>query len=302
MESVLVSRLSKSFRQNLRSYTLVIALALIWLVFGIAKPSFWSPDNVANVIRQMGIIAIMACGMVFVVVTGGIDLSVGYGAGFVSVIAAYLQYYILDTVVLAIMPGIDPSARAVLTAAAAVVLSVGVGVVIGCLQGAVVAYLGVPAFIVTLGGMFVFKSGVLLVTNGLTIKINNRVFANLAQGSLPPLAGLVLAVLVCALIFAFILLGRQGKRKYGIEPAALGADIFRAAAFSFLILAYVLVVNQVSGVPVLVVILACIAIFMSYLSMNTRFGRYTYAIGGNREAARLSGIDIKKTLLRVDPG
>ncbi len=299
MENNLVARLSKSFRQNLRSYTLVIALALIWLIFGIAKPSFWSPDNVANVIRQMGIIAIMACGMVFVIVTGGIDLSVGYGAGFVSVIAAYLQYYILDGFVVAIIPGIDPAARAVVTAAIAVILSIGVGVIIGFLQGAVVAYLGVPAFIVTLGGMFVFKSGVLLVTNGLTIKINNRVFANLAQGSLPPLAGIILAILVSALIFAFVLMGRKGKRKYGIEPKSLPADIFKAAAFSALIFAYVLIVNVVSGVPVLVVILGCIAIFMSYLSMNTRFGRYTYAIGGNREAARLSGINIKKTLLRV---
>lgn len=299
MEDSLVARLAKSFRQNLRSYTLVIALVLIWLVFGLAKPSFWSPDNISNVIRQMGIIAIMACGMVFVIVTGGIDLSVGYGAGFVSVIAAWLQYYVLDGLVLGLVPGIDPAARQILTAGITVVICVGVGVLMGFAQGSVIAFLGVPAFIVTLGGMFVFKSGILLVTNGLTIKINNRVYANLAQGHLPPVAGLILALVAAAAIFIFILGGRKASTRYGIEVKPLGMDVAKATALSLLILVYVLIVNLVSGVPVLVVILGLIAIFMSYLSMNTRFGRYTYAFGGNREAARLSGINTKKTLLGV---
>ena len=298
------------FRKNLRSSILVLALLVIWLGFGIATPGYLSADHIQNILTQMAIIAIMACGMVFVIVTGGIDLSVGYGAGFVSVFAAALLYFkIVENPIHALFPLLSVQGLEIATAVVTVMLSMLLGVLIGVFQGSVIAFLAVPPFIATLGGMFIFKSGILLVTQGKSIFISkNDTYKFIAQGLLPPAAGLVLAAAVAAILFAMVFAGRKRKQRYGIALRPLGLDLAKAAAFSVLIFGYVLVVNRtfdpaananVRGVPFLVVILAIIAALMSYISTNTRFGRYAYAIGGNREAARLSGINIKKSIFGI---
>lgn len=298
------------FRKNLRSSILVLALLVIWLGFGIATPGYLSADHIQNILTQMAIIAIMACGMVFVIVTGGIDLSVGYGAGFVSVFAAALLYFkIVENPIHALFPLLSVQGLEIATAVVTVILSMLLGVLIGVFQGSIIAFLAVPPFIATLGGMFIFKSGILLVTRGKSIFISkNDTYKFIAQGLLPPAAGLILAAVVAAILFAMVFAGRKRKQRYGIALKPLGLDLAKAAAFSILIFGYVLVVNRtfeptananVRGVPFLVVILAIIAALMSYISTNTRFGRYAYAIGGNREAARLSGINIKKSIFGI---
>lgn len=298
------------FKKNLRSSILVLALLVIWLGFGIATPGYLSADHIQNILTQMAIIAIMACGMVFVIVTGGIDLSVGYGAGFVSVFAAALLYFkIVENPIHALFPLLSVQGLEIATAVVTVMLSMLLGVLIGVFQGSVIAFLAVPPFIATLGGMFIFKSGILLVTQGKSIFISkNDTYKFIAQGLLPPAAGLVLAAAVAAILFAMVFAGRKRKQRYGIALKPLGLDLAKAAAFSVLIFGYVLIVNRtfepeananVRGVPFLVVILAIIAALMSYISTNTRFGRYAYAIGGNREAARLSGINIKKSIFGI---
>lgn len=298
------------FRKNLRSSILVLALLVIWLGFGIATPGYLSADHIQNILTQMAIIAIMACGMVFVIVTGGIDLSVGYGAGFVSVFAAALLYFkIVENPIHALFPLLSVQGLEIATAVVTVMLSMLLGVLIGVFQGSIIAFLAVPPFIATLGGMFIFKSGILLVTRGKSIFISkNDTYKFIAQGLLPPAAGLILAAVVAAILFAMVFAGRKRKQRYGIALKPLGLDLAKAAAFSILIFGYVLVVNRtfeptananVRGVPFLVVILAIIAALMSYISTNTRFGRYAYAIGGNREAARLSGINIKKSIFGI---
>jgi D-xylose transport system permease protein len=297
-------------RKNLRSYILIIALAVIWLGFGIAAPNYWSGDHIQNVLTQMAIIAIMACGMVFVIVTGGIDLSVGYGAGFVSVVAAALLYYgTIEKPIHALFPGMAAEPLAVFTANITVILCMGLGVLIGVFQGSIIAYLAVPPFIVTLGGMYIFKSGILLVTQGKSLFISsNDTYKFIAQGLIPPSGGFILAVFVAILLFVSVFIGRSRKQKYGIQLKPLATDLFKAGLFSILIFGYVVIVNRtfdpqsapnVRGVPFLVAILAVIAVLMSYVSTNTRFGRYAYAIGGNREAARLSGINIKKSIFMI---
>ncbi|HRY73597.1 MAG TPA: sugar ABC transporter permease [Spirochaetia bacterium] len=298
------------FKKNLRSSILVLALLVIWLGFGIATPGYLSADHIQNILTQMAIIAIMACGMVFVIVTGGIDLSVGYGAGFVSVFAAALLYFkIVENPIHALFPLLSVQGLEIATAVVTVMLSMLLGVLIGVFQGSVIAFLAVPPFIATLGGMFIFKSGILLVTQGKSIFISkNDTYKFIAQGLLPPAAGLILAAVVAAILFAMVFAGRKRKQRYGIALKPLGLDLAKAAAFSVLIFGYVLIVNRtfepeananVRGVPFLVVILAIIAALMSYISTNTRFGRYAYAIGGNREAARLSGINIKKSIFGI---
>ena len=306
----MLSSLVTLFQKNIRSYILILALLAIWIGFGLATPAYYSADHIQDILTQMAIIAIMSCGMVFVIVTGGIDLSVGYGAGFVSVVAAALLYFDVITKPLqAMFPHMTPGSVEVVTAVITVVLCILLGVLMGVFQGTIIAFLGVPPFIATLGGMFIFKSGILLVTKGKSLFISsNDTYKYIAQGLLPPVVGYVMVVLVGAVLFTLIFTNRARKQKYGIELHPLALDLAKAGFFTLLVLGYVLVVNRVfdptadpavRGVPFLVVLLALIGVLMSYISTNTRFGRYTYAIGGNREAARLSGINIKKYIFGI---
>jgi D-xylose transport system permease protein len=295
------NQIMATFRKNIRSYILVIALVVIWLGFGIAQPAYLSADHIQNIFMQMAIIAIMACGMVFVIVTGGIDLSVGFGAGFVSVVAAALLYrQVIENPLAAL--GLSGTTLEVVTALVVTVIGIALGTLIGVLQGSIIAFLLVPPFITTLGGFNIWKSGILMVTGGKSLFISrNDTYKFIAQGRIPELAGIIIAVLVTIILFVALFRSRARKQKYGIQMSSLTWELIRTAIFSILIFGYVIIVNKapVPGVPFLVLILSAIAILMNYVSNNTRFGRYAYAIGGNREAARLSGINIKKSLFSV---
>jgi D-xylose transport system permease protein len=228
--------------------------------------------------------------MVLVMVTGNIDLSVGKLAGFVSVVVATFQ----RDVWFRLIPD-----QPILAAGLSVLVGLAVGSLFGVFQAYVIAYLRVPAFITTLGGMFILNGGILLVTQGQTIAANQPGFSVIAQGYLPAPAGWVLGILVVLALFIFMSRDRQTKAKYGFELKPMYQDLLRAGFFSVLVLLYVFIVNQYNGVQVPVLLLAVTVIIVSYISTNTRFGRYAYAIGGNREAARLSGINIKKQIFLI---
>ncbi len=363
----------QSITRNLQSYMLVVALLVIWIGFGLAAPGYASTDHIQNILTQMAIIAIMATGMVFVIVTGGIDLSVGYGSGFVSVVAAALLYHgTADRWVSAILPFLGTHGHNVVTAVVVIALGVLLGMVIGAFQGSIISRLSVPPFIVTLGGFSIFKSGILIVTQGKSLFITSfETYKYVAQGLIPPLGGWIIAAVVTAALFVQVFSARARKRKHGGDTGSLVLQLIRASIFSVLVIAYVAIVNRTfepkaqpsqaadssagtfdlgkldldesqsqgtlqnfgggedaskvgtstpdalkieeapeeeaaaevftppTGVPVLVVILGLVALVMSYISRNTRFGRYTYAYGGNREAARLSGIDVKSLIFKV---
>lgn len=285
------SELGQKFRKNIQTYIIIIALVAIWGVFAIiTKGGYFMPQNISNLFRQMTVTGFLAVGMVLVMVTGGIDLSVGKLAGFVSVIAALFQRDIWFKLI----PN-EPVLAAVLT----VIVSMIVGTLFGMYQAYIIAYLRVPAFIVTLGGMFILNGGILLATGGQTIAANQPGFSYIAQGYLKPGIGWILGVVVVAILIFMMFTNRRTKRKYGFELKPLYQDLLRTAFFSLLVLIYVGIVNKYNGVQVPVLLLAITAIIVSYVSTNTRFGRYAYAIGGNREAARLSGINIKKQLFQV---
>jgi len=366
----------RSVTRNLQSYMLVVALLVIWIGFGLSAPGYASTDHIQNILQQMAIIGIMATGMVFVIVTGGIDLSVGYGSGFVSVVAAWLLYHgDADRWIKAVLPGVGEHTHDVVTAGMVVVLGLLLGMLIGAFQGSIISRLSVPPFIVTLGGFSIFKSGILIVTQGKSLFITSfETYKYIAQGLIPPLGGWLIAAIVAVALFISVFTARARKRKHGGEPGSLVLQLIRAGIFAVLVIAYVTVVNRTfeakasteqataateasgdvvdlskmgldesrsqgalqnfgggedsskvgvstpdalkieaateeqadtevltkpTGVPVLVVILGVVALLMSYISQNTRFGRYTYAYGGNREAARLSGIDVKSLVFKV---
>jgi len=220
-----------------------------------------------------------------VMVIGGIDLSVGKLAGFVSVVVALFQRDIWITII--------PD-QPILAAVLSVIVGLITGALFGVFQAYIIAYLRVPAFIVTLGGQFILNGGILLVTQGKTIAANQPGFSAIGQGYLDPTPGWFLAGAVIVIMFMLMFRDRTNKIRYGFQAKPLYQDILKTSFFSLLVLLYVFIVNQYSGIPYPVLILALTVVIVSYVSTNTRFGRYAYAIGGNREAARLSGINIKK--------
>jgi D-xylose transport system permease protein len=285
-----MTSITQGFRRNIQTYTIIIALILIWVVFAIAtNGGYLSPQNISNLFRQMSVTSIMAAGMVLVIVTGGIDLSVGRLAGFVSTVVAYNQ--------LTRFTGNPPVAAIV-----SVVLGLSVGTLWGVGQGYIIAYLRVTAFIVTLGSLFILQGLTLLQTEGKTIAANQPVFSEIGQGYLPATLSWLLAAVVIVALFFLMFRSRRNKQKYGFPLPRLWLDVLKNLLYAGLLVVYVYSVNSYKvapGIPYPVLLLGIVAVAMTYLSTNTRFGRYAYAIGGNREAARLSGINIRKTIFLI---
>jgi D-xylose transport system permease protein len=285
------TKVLKSIRRNIQSYVLLMAVVLIWgIFFFLTNGSYLGPQNISNLFRQMCVTSFMSIGMVLVIVTGGIDLSVGKLAGFVSVVVAYLQFNVWYQ----IMPD-----QVVLPAILSVICGLAVGLLSGVLQGYIIAYLGLPAFIVTLGGMWLFNGLLLLVTQGKTIAANQPVFSEIGQGYVPVAAGWVIFALIAVALVWNVFLSRRNKVKFGFTPRSLYMDLASVGVIIVAMLAYVLNVNAYKGIPTPVMLLAVVAVAIAYAANNTRFGRYTYAIGGNREAARLSGINISRVIFTV---
>jgi D-xylose transport system permease protein len=291
VNSSLGTRVLGSIRRNIQTYTLLIALVGIWFIFYLlTHGSYLQPQNISNLFRQMSVTAFMSIGMVMVIVTGGIDLSVGKLAGFVSVVAAFLQYYVWYKY----FPN-NPALSAVLS----IFCGLLVGTIAGSIQGYIIAYLNLPAFIVTLGGMWLFNGLILYVTSGKTIAANQPIFSYIGQGYIPKVMGWAVGILVVAFLLWNLVTSRRNKIKHGFTPRPLSVDLISIGAPVLLIVAYIYSVSLYKGIPAPVFLLAIVAIVMYYVANNTRFGRYTYAIGGNAEAARLSGINISSIKFRI---
>ncbi|GAB4579487.1 MAG: sugar ABC transporter permease [Anaerolineales bacterium] len=278
-------------QRNMQTYTILLALIGIWLIFFITTGgTYLAAQNISNLFRQMSVTAFLAAGMVLVIVTGNIDLSVGKMAGFVSVVVAYLQAYTWYEY----LPD-QPMLAAVLS----VTIGLAVGALFGAIQGYIIAYLNVPSFIVTLAGLWLFNGLILLVTEGKTIPANQPIFADIAQGYLPNIWGWVFAVVTIVFLYWNMFRSRQNKQKHGFELRNIYIDLLGVSFASGIILLYVYSMNSYKGVQNPVLLLAMMAASMMYISNNTRFGRYSYAIGGNRDAARLSGINIRGMTFKI---
>jgi D-xylose transport system permease protein len=281
-----VSQIGEQFRSNFQTYALVVAMIVIWgIFFFLTNGIYLTPQNFSNLFRQMTITAVLSVGMVLVIVAGHIDLSVGKLAGFVSVIVAYLQAYTWNKYL--------PGAPAWATTTLSVLCGIGMGTLYGVMHGWIIGYLRVPSFITTLASMWILNGLILIRTGGKTIPANQPLFSYIAQGYLPRAAGWLLAAAITVLLFALMFNGRQRKVKYGFTLSPLYQDLLKTALLGVLVFGYVAYVNEYNGVQLPVLLLAMIAVIIAYVSNNTKFGRYTYAIGGNREAARLSGISLR---------
>ncbi len=285
------SFLKKQIKENIQTYAILLAMAFVWALFSfLTKGMYIGSQNFSNLFRQMTVTSFLAVGMVLVIVTGNIDLSVGKVAGFVSVVVAKFQ----DDIWFNVMPNNE-----LLTTILSVLIGIGVGTIFEAIQGYLISYLHVPSFIVTLGGSWILNGAILVVTEGKTIAANQPIFSYIAQGYLPPIAGWVMAGALILIMFLTMFQSRRNKVKYGFTPAPIALDITRTIFLSILITVYVYIVNQYNGVQFPVLLLAITAVVMAYISGNTPIGRYAYAIGGNREAARLSGVNINKSIFKV---
>ena len=265
---------------NLRSYTMLFALAIIAIFFQIATDgTFLSPRNVSILFRQMSIIGILTIGMVLLIISGNFDLSVGSAAALTGGIAAVMQVWYGASTPVAILIGVL------------------VGIMIGVWQGFWVAYQKVPSFIVTLGGMIMFRGIYLVITDGVTITPLAKSFTVLAQGFIPPALGMTLAVISGVLFTVGVIRGRASKKKYGIKTDSLTIMIVKIVLGWGLILGVVWWMNRYLGIPIPVIILLVLALVFTFIAIKTEFGRNLYAIGGNVEAARFSGITIEKTIM-----
>jgi D-xylose transport system permease protein len=286
------SQFRQAIRNNLQTYALVLAMIVIWIYFFIQTDGiFLSSQNFSNLFRQMTITAILSVGLVLVIVAGHIDLSVGKLSGYVSVIVAYFQAYYWHEHL--------PDAPVLLTTALSVLIGLAIGTLYGVVQGWIIAYLRVPSFITTLGSMWILNGLILIRTAGKTIAANQPLFSIIGQGYLKTTTGWIIAGIIAVVLFISMFTGRQRKVKYGFTLSPLWQDLLKTVIMTGLVVGYVYYVNEYSGIQNPVLILMVIAVVMAYIANNTKFGRYTYAIGGNREAARLSGINIRGNTLAI---
>jgi len=290
----------KKIKIDIRAYTLIFALIIIWLLFGsLTGGIFLSTRNFSNLLRQMTIISFLAIGMTPVIITGNIDLSVGSMTGFISIIAAYLQAILLPTFLPGLFPALSVELLGILSTIITIIICLLLGLLIGMGQGYIIAYGGVPAFIVTLGGMLILRGGLLAVAQGKTIIPIEDSLRLMAQGYLSKYPGIIIAIIAIIIIFLVTLQSRTKKTQYGLKIKPLSYDLVVASVFSALVLAFTFMMNSYRGIQIPVLIMAIIAILVTYLMNNTRFGRYIYAVGGNKEATKLSGINVQAVVLKT---
>ena len=287
-------------KSNIRDYALLLSLLVIMVFFQFTTDgTLFKPVNMTNLILQNSYIVVMALGMLLVIVAGHIDLSVGSVAGFIGAVAALLM-----TGTMPFYQGVSTGFKFDVVSTA--VICIALGGLIGALQGYFIAYYKIPAFIVTLAGMLIFKGLALAVLGGSSVGPFPKTFQLLSSGYVPDIfefslggqpfnsLAMLIAVLVTALIVYFNFKERRNQLAHGLaeEPDVIfyGRNLLIAAAF----LTFSFLMAKYKGLPnVLIVMFALIALFV-FITTRTTMGRRIYAMGGNEKAAKLSGVNTER--------
>lgn len=263
------------------AWVMAAVLAAMWAVLALlpaTRAVFLTEGNIATLLTQSAVLLVVSVGMTLVIIIRGIDLSVGAGVALTGVVAALV------------------SQKCGLPVPVAIAAALATGAAIGAWHGAWVGWLGVPAFVVTLAGFKAFRGGALVLSDARGLALNDD-FQLLAT-HVP--ATVTWACVAAALAIGIGLTLRDAQRRsaFGLAPIATRLVAFRIAG-QLLLAGLVLAVFGRRGVPVPVLVAAAVALAGVFVTTRTRFGRHLYAIGGNPEAARLSGIDVKKVTLGV---
>lgn len=256
---------------------LVIALFFTWTTDG----AWLSPRNVSYLLRQTAITGILAVGMVFVIISAEIDLSVGSMMGLLGGAAAIFDVWLGWPLPLTI----------------AVTLLM--GLLLGTWNGWWVAYRKVPSFIVTLAGMLAFRGILVGITNGTTVAPTTPAMSQIGQSYLSDGVGFGFGIAGLALFMLWQWRLRLRRQQLGLTQSAAGGTVARQALTAVLVLGAIWLLNDYRGVPTPVLLLALLLLGGMFMATRTAFGRRIYAIGGNLDAARLSGINVARTKLAV---
>ena len=280
-------------KEILKKNTMVIALVVVMVLFQVlisaaGKGSLFAPANITNLILQNSYVVILAVGMLLCILTGGnIDLSVGSVVALVGAIAGVMI--------------VNNKMNVYLTIAVCLIM----GILIGAWQGFWIAYVRIPAFIVTLAGMMLWRGLALIVLDGLTISPFPEDYLKYFSSFLPNTAdnkgmvfGVTIAVgaILCAVYVVSQLIerGKKVRKNYELEPAGMLWGRLAVICVAAMALSFLLGKNK--GIPVVLILLGVIVLVYSYYTQNTVPGRYLYAMGGNEKAAKLSGINTNRTL------
>ncbi len=263
---------------------LALAVALVFIAMFFA----WQTDgdylearNISNLLRQMAITGLLASGMSFIIISGEIDLSVGSLLGLMGAAAALLD--------------VEWHLPLFLTIALVLVA----GALVGSFTGFWVAYLRIPSFIIGLAGLLAFRGVVIGITGGVTIAPVSTSLIAVGQAYLPLAVGDVAAFALFALLFWSTWRNRVRRAALDLPVPSLTRDGIKLAVTAAAILAFILVLDDYHGVPLPVLILLIVAGVFNFIGSRTVFGRRIYAVGGNLEATRLSGVDVRKVKILV---
>jgi D-xylose transport system permease protein len=267
----------------IRDFSMIMALAALWVTFALSHPAFLSPRNLSLLATELSITAVVALGMLIVLLPAQIDLSAGSGVGLTGAVAAVLV------------------TRANLPSGLALLLTLILGVAIWTAMGFAIIRQQMPSFIVTLGGLLVFRGFHYLTLSGQTVPISPggapNFYSALTTWYLPPWAGyLVGALFMGGYCMATLKArARRMRHKLTVDDSELTfLKLFVAGQITAL---FIVITNAYQGVPLAALILGATLLFVNVLTQHTAFGRYLYAVGGNFEAARLSGVPVERVVI-----
>jgi D-xylose transport system permease protein len=305
-----VASLLRSAEVDTRLLGMLGLLAIIWIGFHFwSGGTFLTPRNLWNLSVQTAVVAIMATGMVLVIVSRNIDLSVGSMLGAIGMGMAMIQREIFPNWI-----GYDHWAMWMIALAAGLLM----GAAIGGLHGFVIAYVGVPSFIVTLGGLLVWRGVCWWMAKGQTIAPMDKTFQLLGGGSRGNIGGFwswIVGAIACVGIVLLLTNGRRQRHKFGLRLRPLWAEVGRGALYCAVVLGAIAYLNRYYlpellaaqrgggnipfglAIPVLIVI--GVTMVMMFIANRLRFGRYVFAIGGNPEAAELGGIKTRWVIMKT---
>lgn len=279
-------------KTRFRDYAMFIALAVIFILFQILTGGiFLSPRNLTNLINQTGYIAVLAVAMTEVLIICQIDLSVGYCSGFMGAIAAILMV------------------KAGLSMWIVIPLILIFGIISGLIQGSIISFIGVPAFVTTLAFEFIYRGLLSLVTSETgTIPIAINEYNEISNGFVPDLVPegsdfYWLPVIVGAIAIVIVIISeiknRKNLQKYNFEVASTPVFVLKVVFISAIIAAVALVLANYRGISWTIVVVAVVVFIYNFMMSKTKLGRHIYGVGGNAEAAQLAGIDVRKITLFV---
>jgi D-xylose transport system permease protein len=266
-----------------RDFSLILSLVAVWAFFAVASPQYLSARNLSALSVELAITATLALGMLLVILPGQIDLSVGSGVGLIGGIAAVLVFNHHWPAPLAFLPAIA------------------VALLIWFAQGTLIVRERIPSFIITLGGLLIFKGAFWLVINTHTVPVapggRPNLFSLLTTYYLPPLASYGLIALIMLALVTVTLRGRKRRASLGFEVDDAELAFLKLFLTAQALLLFVLGVNQFRGIPLPMLILGTVALAIQVITRHTPFGRHLYAIGGNEEAAFVSGVPVQRVVI-----